>query len=217
MATGFMRLHSIALLALLCAAPAAASDVSLVGTFESKAAILSIDGGAPRTVRVGQALGGVTVVSVEKDRAVIEIDGKRRTLARGQTYHSGGAGGADRQSVTLSAGAGGHFTADGQINGGAIQFIVDTGATAISIPASDAIRLRIDYRKGRRGTTQTAGGPTEAYIVTLDSVRVGGIELHNVEAIVIERGLTVSLLGNTFLNRMEMRREGQTMTLVRRF
>ena len=216
MATGFMKLHSIAVLALLCAAPAAASDVSLIGTFESKAAILSIDAGAPKTVRVGQVFGGVSVVSVEKDRAIIEIDGKRRTLVRGQTYSSRAAA-SGPQSVTLSAGAGGHFTADGQINGGAIRFIVDTGATAISIPASEANRLRIDYRKGRRGTTQTAGGPTEAYAVTLDSVRVGGIELHNVEAIVIERGLTVSLLGNTFLNRMEMRREGQTMTLVRRF
>lgn len=216
MATGFMRLHSIAVLALLCAAPAAASDVSLIGTFESKAAILSINAGAPKTVRVGQVFGGVTVVSVEKDRAIIEIDGKRRTLVRGQTYSSSAAASGAR-SVTLSAGAGGHFTADGQINGGAIRFIVDTGATAVSIPASEANRLRIDYRKGRRGTTQTAGGPTEAYAVTLDSVRVGGIELHNVEAIVIERGLDVSLLGNTFLNRMEMRREGQTMTLVRRF
>ena len=216
MATGFMKLHSIALLALLCAAPAAASDVSLIGTFESKAAILSIDAGGPKTVRVGQVFGGVTVVSVEKDRAIIEIDGKRRTLARGQTYSSSAAA-SGTQSVTLSAGAGGHFTADGQINGGAIRFMVDTGATAIAIPASEAIRLRIDYRKGRRGTVQTAGGPTEAYAVTLDSVRVGGIELHNVEAIVIERGLDVSLLGNSFLNRMEMRREGQTMTLIRRF
>ena len=216
MATGFMRLHSIAVLALLCAAPAAASDVSLIGTFESKAAILSIDAGAPKTVRVGQVFGGVTVVSVEKDRAIIEIDGKRRTLTRGQTYSSSAAA-SGTQSVTLSAGAGGHFTADGQINGGAVRFIVDTGATAVSIPASEANRLRIDYRKGRRGTTHTAGGPTEAYLVTLDSVRVGGIELHNVEAIVIERGLDVSLLGNTFLNRMEMRREGQTMTLLRRF
>lgn len=216
MATGFMRLHSIAVLALFCAAPAAAADVSLIGTFESKAAILSIDAGAPKTVRVGQAFGGVAVISVEKDRAVIEIDGKRRTLARGQTYSSSAAA-SGRQSMTLSAGAGGHFTVDGQINGGAIRFMVDTGATSVSIPASEANRLRIDYRKGRRGMAQTAGGPTEAYAVTLDTVRVGSIELHNVEAIVIERGLDVSLLGNSFLNRMEMRRDGQTMTLLRRF
>ena len=64
---------------------------------------------------------------------------------------------------------------------------------------------------------QTAGGPTAAYAVMLDSVRVGGIELLNVEAIVIEQGLNVTLLGNSFLNRTEMRREGQTMTLIWRF
>ena len=208
--------HSIALFFLLASVQAAAVEVSLIGTFGSTAAILSVDGGGPKTVKVGQNYAGVKLISVENDRATVEADGKRRVLVRGQTYSSSAAG-SGPQSVTLSAGAGGHFTADGQINGGAIQFIVDTGATAIAIPASEAIRLRIDYRKGRRGTTQTAGGPTEAYLVTLDSVRVGGIELHNVEAIVIERGLTVSLLGNTFLNRMEMRREGQTMTLVRRF
>jgi len=203
-------------LALLSALPAAAADISLIGTFESKAAILSIDAGAPKTIKVGQAFGGVTVVSVEKDRATIEVDGKRRVLVRGQSYSSGAAG-SGAQSVTLSAGAGGHFMAEGQINGGAIRFLVDTGASAVAIPASEANRLRIDYRKGRRGTTQTAGGPTEMYLVRLDSIRVGGIELQNIEAIVIERGLEVSLLGNTFLNRMEMRREGQTMTLTRRF
>lgn len=207
--------HSIALLALLAGATAWAADVSLVGTFNTKAAILSIDGGAPRTVKVGQSAGGVTLITVEKDRATIEVDGKRKVLQRGQTYSSGAGSGA--QSVTLSAGAGGHYMAEGQINGGAIRFLVDTGATAIAIPASDAERLRIDYRKGRRGTTQTAGGPATAYVVRLDSVRVGGIEVQNVDAIVIEHGLTVALLGNTFLSRMDMRLEGQTMTLTRRY
>lgn len=201
---------------MLASLPARAADVSLIGTFGSTAAILSIDGGAPKTVKLGQSYGGVTLIAVENDRATIEAGGKRRVLARGQTYSSSGAA-SGRQSVTLSAGAGGHFTADGQINGGAIRFLVDTGATAIAIPASDANRLRIDYRSGRRGTTQTAGGPTSSYLVTLDSVRVGAIELQNVEAIVIEQGLPIALLGNTFLNRMEMRREGQTMTLTRRF
>ena len=199
------------------AAPAAsAAEVTLVGVFGDKAAVLAIDGGAPRTVKVGQKLGDVTVIAVEKDRATIEADGKRRVLVRGQTY-STGASGADRQRVTMSAGAGGHFMVDGQINGGAIRFLVDTGASAVAIPASEANRLGIDYRKGRRGTTQTAGGPAPMYVVRLDSIRVGGIELQNVEAFVIEQGLNVALLGNTFLNRVEMRREGQTMTLTRRF
>jgi aspartyl protease family protein len=202
---------------LALAAPAAmAAEVTLVGVFGDKAAVLAIDGGAPRTVKVGQKLGDVTVIAVENDRATIEAGGKRRVLLRGQTY-STSASGADRQSVTMAAGAGGHFMVDGQINGGAIRFLVDTGATAVAIPASEANRLRIDYRKGRPGTTQTAAGPTPVYLVRLDSVRIGGIELQNVEAIVIEQGLNVALLGNTFLNRMEMRRDGATMTLTRRY
>jgi aspartyl protease family protein len=208
--------HSIALLAMLAGAAAWGADVSLVGTFDTKAAILSIDGGAPRTVKVGQSAGGVTLIAVEKDRATIEVDGKRRLLQRGQTHSSGGAN-AGAQSITLAAGAGGHFIAEGQINGNPIRFLVDTGATAIAISAGEAERLGIDYRKGRRGTTQTAGGPAAAYAVTLATVRVGGIELQNVEAIVIEQGLAVALLGNSFLNRMDMRRDGQTMTLIRRY
>lgn len=51
----------------------------------------------------------------------------------------------------------------------------------------------------------------------LDSVRVGGIELREVDAIVIEQGLPVALLGMSFLNRVEMKREGETLTLTRRF
>jgi aspartyl protease family protein len=209
-------------LAALASLPAAAADVSLVGTFGTSAAILSIDSGAPKTVKVGQTVGGVTLISVENERATIEAGGKRRVLQRGQTYSSGkssgSAGGSpDAQTATLAVGAGGHFFADGQINGGSIRFVVDTGATSIAIPASDAVRLRIDYQKGRRVSTQTAAGPTPAYLVSLDTVRIGDIELHNVAAIVIEQGLSMALLGNSFLTRTDMRREGQTMTLTRRY
>jgi aspartyl protease family protein len=215
MATGFTMRHFIALLLWAASFTAAATDVSLIGTFGTTAAILSVGGGAPKTVKVGQNFSGVTLISVGNDAAVIEVDGKRRTLARGQTYSSSGSGGA--QTVTLSAGHGGHFMADGQVNGGSMRFVVDTGATSIAIPASDANRLRIDYQRGRRVSTQTANGVAPAYLITLDTVRIGGIELNNVEAIVIEQGLAIGLLGNSFLSRTEMRREGQTMILTKRF
>ena len=208
--------HSIAVLALLCAPLAIAADVALLGTFEAKAAILSIDAAAPRTIKVGQTFGGVTVVSVERDRAVVEIDGQRRTLARGQSYGSA-VGSADRQSVTLFAGAGGHMLAEGMVNGGVVRFVVDTGATLVTLPGSDAKRLGIDYRKAEAGTIQTASGPTPAYRVKLDTVRIGGIELNNVDGIVIEKGLNVALLGMSFLNRVEMKQDGGRMTLTRRF
>jgi len=204
------------ILALLAALPAVAADVSLLGTFETKAAILSIDSGAPKTIKVGQTFGGVTVLAVEKDGATVEIDGKRRSLVRGQTYSSA-AGAADRQSVTLFAGAGGHMLAEGMVNGGAVRFVVDTGATVVTLSASDAVRLRIDYRKGETGTVLTAAGPTPAYRVKLDTVRIGGIELSNVDGVVIEQGLPIALLGMSFLNRVEMKQEGGRMTMLRRY
>ena len=98
-----------------------------------------------------------------------------------------------------------------------MRFLVDTGATVIALPASEARRLGIDYRAGKRGMVQTANGPASVYSVKLDSVKVGAIELTLVDAMVIEQGLETPLLGMSFLNRVEMRRDGQTMTLIRRF
>ena len=196
--------------------PAWALDVQLIGTFGDQAAVLSIDGGEPKTVRAGQKFGPVSVISVGKDRATVDIEGKRRTLQRGQHYTSKSAS-DDRQSAVLAADGRGHFHADGAINGGSMRFILDTGATSIALPAAEAVRLGIDYRKGRPATIYTANGPAPAWRVKLDSVRVGGIELQNVDALVLEQGLDVALLGMSFLNRVEMFRSGETMTLKRRF
>ena len=196
--------------------PAWALDVQLIGTFGDQAAILSIDGGEPRTVRAGQKFGPVSVISVGKDRATVDIEGKRHTLQRGQHYTAKSAS-DDRQSAVLAADGRGHFHAEGAINGGSMRFILDTGATSIALPAADAVRLGLDYRKGRPATIHTANGPAPAWRVKLDSVRVGAIELQNVDALVLEQGLDVALLGMSFLNRVEMFRSGDSMTLKRRF
>jgi|SRR5882672_8556561 len=218
MATGFIP-NFIAILLFLAALPAAAAEVALVGVIGDKAAVLAVDGGEPKTVKVGQKWNGISVISVEKERAVVEIDGKKRVLVRGQHYRSEAsvAAGAARQSVTLAADSAGHFVSEGAINGVPVRFLVDTGASLISIPASDAQRLGIDYRKGARGTAQTANGPVAIFRVRFDTVRVGAIELSGIDGIVIEQGLPVALLGMTFLNRVEMKRDGQTMILIRRF
>lgn len=189
----------------------------LVGILGERAVVLSIDGGEPKTVRVGQKWNGITVIAVDKSSATVEVDGKRRVLVRGQHSSGSSAAGAGRQSVTLSADTRGHFVTDGAINGGPVRFLVDTGATSIAIPARDAVRLGIDYRKGVPGRVQTAAGPAPAWRVMFDTVRVGGIQLTNVEGVVIEQGLEIALLGMTFLNRVEMKRDGPMMTLIRRF
>ncbi|MGE3677658.1 MAG: TIGR02281 family clan AA aspartic protease [Burkholderiales bacterium] len=207
----------MAVLLAVFAGCAAAADIALVGVIGDKAAVLSIDGGAPKTIRVGRSFSGISVLAVEGDRATLLIDGKRRILVRGQHAASGGGVTSDRQRVTLVADARGHFVTDGAINGGSMRFLVDTGATAIAIPAADALRLGIDYRKGGRVTISTANGQAQAYLVKFDTVRVGEIELANVDGMVVERGLSIALLGMSFLNRVEMQRDSHAMTLIRRF
>lgn len=215
MATGFMARNCSALLLCLAALPASAADVGFVGAIGDKAAILVIDGAAPRTVKVGQKLGPVTVLSVERERAVVEIKGQRRTLLRGQHYQIGSG---DRQSTVLAADGRGHFIAEGTINGGSVRFLVDTGATLIALPQGEADRLGVSYRNGTPTAMQTANGHTLAWRVKLDQVRVGDIELQSVDAVVMEgRGMNVALLGMSFLSRVEIRHEGQSMTLTRRF
>ena len=211
------RNFSLSLLALaLFASPAVATEVTLVGLIGAKA-IVVIDGGAPRTLAPGQKTAeGVVLLGTEKDAASFEIEGKRRTLHMGQAYSA--AARAGRQNVTLSADPRGHFVTMGSINGGSVRFLVDTGATLVALPAAEARRLGIDYLQGQRGQVQTANGLTAAYRVKLDTVRIGDIEVNNVDAVVTESdAMGVTLLGMSFLNRMEMKRDGQSMTLTKRY
>ena len=193
-----------------------AADVALIGVIGDKAAVLALDGGDPKTVKIGQKWNGITVVSVERTRATVEIDGKRRRLEIGQHYRSGVAT-SSRERVTLAADTRGMFLADGAINGLPMRFVVDTGATFVSMSAADAARIGLDFRKGRPLMMQTANGTVMKYQVTLDRVRLGAIELSQVDGVVGEQEMPYVLLGMSFLNRLEMQRDGASMNLIRRF
>ena len=203
-------------------ASAQAADISVTALFGGKAQI-SVAGGKPRMLSAGQTSPeGVKLISADSSAAVIEFQGKRRSLALGSGMRIGGvdlsAGSSSGSSVTLTADTQGHYVTMGQVNGGTVQFLVDTGATSIALPSADARRLGINYLNGQRGFTQTANGRAAAYRITLDTVKVGDITLHAVEAVVLEGdGLKIALLGMSFLNRTEMKRDGQALTLIRRF
>ncbi len=191
-----------------------ATSVSVVGLFRDKA-IVSIDGGKPRTLSAGQTVQGVKLIAADSGSARFEVDGKRRTLGMGQSF--AGAAAAERQSVSLTADARGHFAAAGSLNGYPLTFLVDTGATAIAISAADAGRIGVDYRAGQAVGVGTAAGVVPAWRVKFGTVKVGSITLHQVDGMVMETGLNVPLLGMSFLNRMEMKRDGETMTLTQRY
>ena len=97
-----------------------------------------------------------------------------------------------------------------------MRFVVDTGATFITLPSHEANRLGLDYQKGQKTVMETANGNVLAYRLKLDSVRVGNIAEQSVDAVVLEGdGLSKALLGMSFLNRVDMRREGANLTLTK--
>src|SRR4051812_9223369 len=204
-------------LALACAR-ALAAEVALIGVIGDKAAVLALDGGEPKTVKVGQTWHGIAVLSVEKDRATIEVEGRKRVLHIGQHYRNPGTPASTREAVTLAADGRGHFFTEATINGVAMRLLVDTGASVVVLSADEATRAGIEWKKGRRAGLQTASGRTSGYVVKLDSLKVGAIALSNIDGVVLEEGPgAVGLLGMSFLNRVEMKRDGETMTLIRRF
>jgi len=201
--------------ACLSFAPALATDVGLAGLVGSRA-MLIVNGDEPQSVAVGQALGGVRLLSIQGDQVVIEVDGRKRSLRVGQ--HAEGSVSADGGGkVALTADGQGHYFTNGTVNGSSVRFLVDTGATMVSLGAGDARRIGLDASKGQRGLTNTANGQASVTKITLDTVRVGDITLHNVDALVMQNDMPVALLGMSFLSRMDMQRDGDKMTLKKRY
>jgi len=98
----------------------------------------------------------------------------------------------------------------------AVRFFVDTGATTVTMGTADAERIGLDYKKGQLGYTTTANGVIPAYRVMLTSVQIGDVQVYNVEATVLQSTLPYMLLGNSYLDRFQMRRENDRLTLEKK-
>ncbi|MBU1365751.1 MAG: TIGR02281 family clan AA aspartic protease [Gammaproteobacteria bacterium] len=192
-----------------------AQDVGLAGIMGSKA-LLMINGGEPQAVPVGKTIDGIKLLSVQGDQVIIEVGGRKRPLRVGQ-HAIGVSTGDGSDKIIMTADVQGHFYTTGTVNGTSVRFVVDTGATTIALGPNDARRIGLDLRQGQRGLTSTANGTVVVTRMPLDTVRIGGVTLHNVEAVVLPTNMPIALLGMSFLNRMEMQRDGSTMTLKKRF
>ena len=216
----YLLLHFVlALVAATAMGAAQAQSVALAGMLGSKA-LLIVDGTAPKSVAAGETHQGVKVVSTSGDQAVIEQDGKRRTVRVGDAPVSlGGAGASAGRGtrIMLTESSGGHFMTAGQINGRAVQFMVDTGATSVAMGVQDAERAGIPYKTGQRVRMSTANGAADGFLIKLNSVRVGDVEVFDVDAVVLPQPMPYLLLGNSFLSRFQMRRENTLMTLDKRY
>lgn len=210
-----MRFLVAPLLALISLA-VSAQTVTLSGSMGDKA--LLIINGSPRTVAAGATFQNVKVVSVGSNEAVVEMDGKRSTLLLGGAPVNLGRASSEGTGtqIVLTAGPGGHFVTGGSINGRAVQFLVDTGASVVAMSEADAERIGLKYKNGQRGYASTANGQVPVYRASLDVVRVGDVQVYNVEAMVLPMAMPNILLGNSFLTRFQMKRENEQLTLDRR-
>lgn len=196
---------------------AAAQSVSMSGSLGDKA-LLVIDG-APRTVAAGSTVAGVKVIRVSGSETVVEVGGKRQTLQLGgaQVNLGGAASAGGGTQIVLAAGSGGHFVTQGSINGRAVRFVVDTGATNVAMSEAEARRIGVDFSRGQRGMVRTANGDVVAHRVSLREVRIGDVTVYDVDATVVPSPMEIILLGNSFLSRFQMKREADVLVLDKRY
>lgn len=211
-------LATVAVCAMVLSGLAQAQNVVLTGVLGSKA-LLVVDGSAPKALAAGETHQGIKVMSVAPDRAVVESGGVRSTLVMGETPSRTGKANptASGRRIVLTADGGGHFIGQGSVNGKVMQFLIDTGATSVAIGAAEADRMGIDYRKGQAIALRTANGNAQGWRVKLPSVRVGDVELQDVDAVITPQAMPYVLLGNSFLTQFQMTRLNDQMVLEKRF
>jgi aspartyl protease family protein len=194
-----------------------AEDISVVAISNGKAMFV-VDDKPPKMFTVGSTVFGDTkLIAVDESTATLESKGKKTIVYLGHAVLRASTAGKN-MSVTLQANEHGHFVTQGQINGhGSVRMLIDTGASYVAMPAGEAQKLGIDYRnKGRPGRMNTANGPVSVYLIKLDSIRLGDVEVFQVEAAIHENDLPITLLGMSFLKRLTMLREGTQMVLTKK-
>ena len=197
--------------------PAWAADISVVALFPGRAMVI-VDKGKPRTMRAGETYAGVTLISSTSEEAIVSIKGSQQRLHIGEGVYSALSVQSEHATVVLTPDKNGHFVSSGSINGASVRFLVDTGATMVSMSVEDARRAGVNYLAGERGYSQTANGVTPVYKVKLGQVTLGEIKLRDIDGVVHESSaLPVVLLGMSFLGKLEMRREGGSLTLTQRY
>ena len=212
----FARTFGALATAFICTASHAQS-VALAGIMGSSKALLIINGAAPKAVGLNTSHQGVRLLQIQGNTATIEFQGQRQTLRMGASPVNVGQGlGSGQRKVVLRADGRGHFGDTAYINNKPIAYMVDTGASAVGISQEDAQRLGIDFEQGRRVMIRTANGNAPAWQIRLDHVRVGDITVFGVDAVVSPQPMPFVLLGNSFLSKVNLTRNGNEMVLEQR-
>ena len=192
----------------------AIGKITIAGLFKDRAVVI-IDG-TQRILTIGKpSPEGVYLISANSQEAVLEIDGVQKTYTLGMEISSSFTGPPPEETVTIAPDGDNMYLVNGSINGFQVNFVVDTGATFVAMNKHTAKRIGLDYKiQGIKSTTETASGYTNIYLVKLNEVKVGNITVHDVDAAVHDDDFpSVILLGNSFLARVNMAREGMLLQI----
>jgi len=125
-------------------------------------------------------------------------------------------GGQPSAPASISKAADGHYWTQADVDGHAVTFLVDTGATAVALTPDDARRMGIDVASlDYAYKVATANGEARAAKITLANVTVAGARVNDVEAYVLDHGLSTSLLGMTYLGRLSAFEATPTSMILR--
>ena len=206
-------LFSLLFILLAATAWSATSRVEVEALF-TNAAVLKIDG-ERKMLKAGQSYKGVMLLAAHSRTATLEVDGK--TVELGTSRRIGTQYEATKSLVVdIPRDAMLQYQTSANINGRTVQILVDTGANVVALNSRHAQSLGVDYSAGTPGRVQTASGSVNAWVVTLQSVDVGGIRVDNVQASVVEGDYPGTiLLGMTYLRHVRMQEVDGVLSLSR--
>ncbi|MFT5117387.1 MAG: aspartyl protease family protein [Kiritimatiellia bacterium] len=191
----------------------AVESVELKGIFGKRAVLLVIDG-KQTMVKIGKAKYGVALLEVDGTRVFLDVNGERQQISLTKQRTGSYKKPSIKKTVRIASKEGGHYWIRGAVNSFPVDFLVDTGASTISMNASVAKRLGVDYRNGRIVQVSTANGLSEAAMVNLKKVSIGEITQYNIAAsIMLNDSLPVVLLGNSFLGGVDLRTDNGVLVL----
>lgn len=196
-------------------AVAGESDVKVIALFTDKA-LLQV-GDKQKIVSAGETFEGVLLQSASGRGAVVVIDGREVPLQLNQSIGSNYKK-PENSAMRIYPDPLGMYVVSGEINGQSTRFLVDTGATYVTLSGKKAKQLRIDYRKGIRSSAQTASAIVPVWQIKLDVVKIGNILVRNVDATVIAGNQPFDvLLGNSFLRHTRLQQAGSVLQIEKRF
>ena len=198
------------------AQPAASepAKVTLSGRLGDK--VLLIIDGQRQTMSPGDTRTGVKLISVGANDVIIEVAGRRQTLTLDGPPATAVNGRRDQGSagkqITLTAGTGGRLFTLGFINGYSVEFMVDETAATVTLSQQEADRMGLDWRKGRPVSVHTQSGQVTARLVSIEVIRIQGIEAYGVEATIVPTPMRNALLGENFLTLFQVKQGNDNIT-----